>query len=217
MRGWMGGVLAGALVMSSGAQAQVVPASEPSDAPVVVSVVIVGASVPENAPVPVEAPPAPLTVALLLPPAQAAPVPAASGDWSREERSAARIRALQTWLMVGALRCRAGGTDLLADYSGFVSAARATLVAANDRVRARFVATYGAAEGQARFDRFTTSLANGYGGGGAAPDVCRTLTMAARLAAAEGGSPEHLLLIADLENVGDGLPGLDAPVEIAAR
>jgi hypothetical protein len=51
--------------------------------------------------------------------------------WSQADVSAAKVRELQTRLMVAALRCRATGVNILASYNNFVGSAKPAIVAAN--------------------------------------------------------------------------------------
>ena len=72
----------------------------------------------------------------------------AAGCWAKEDAAvAAKVRELQTMLMVGALRCRATGIDILPSYNAFVSTHRKTIAAMNDRLKAHF-ASSGPTEGQ---------------------------------------------------------------------
>ena len=91
-------------------------------------------------------------------------MPAQAQDrcWSEREVAAAQVREMQTMLMVAALRCRAVNIDISADYNGFVATQRAALERANLVIKQHFAAVGGQ---QADYDRFATSLANGFGDG----------------------------------------------------
>lgn len=118
----------------------------------------------------------------------------AAGCWARQDTAAAaKVRELQTMLMVGALRCRATGIDILAGYNAFVSAHRQTIAAMNDRLKAHF-ASSGPIEGQRRYDRFTTALANGYGAGTTGPESCAEMAALAKEARSAAGSAELVAL-----------------------
>lgn len=119
----------------------------------------------------------------------------AESCWAKEEIAAAKVRELQTMLMVAALRCRATGIDILPSYNRFVSANRKTITAMNDRLKAHFGGN-GPAEGQRRYDRFTTSLANAYGGGATGEDSCAEMADLADEGAAASGSA-RLIAIAE--------------------
>jgi hypothetical protein len=92
----------------------------------------------------------------------AAPATAA-GCWASADIAAARIREMQTKLAVAALQCRFSGYDIRTDYNRFLRNGRSTLRAANGRLKAHFMAQ-GTAVGQRDYDRYTTALANAYGG-----------------------------------------------------
>jgi hypothetical protein len=92
----------------------------------------------------------------------AAGVPAAAAPscWGEREVSAAHVRQMQTMLMVAALRCRAAGIDISTDYDGFVTAERDALGTENGVIKQHFAQAGGT---QSDYDRFATSLANGFG------------------------------------------------------
>jgi hypothetical protein len=115
--------------------------------------------------------------------------------WSEADLSAAKVRQMQTKLMVAALRCRAGGVDILSSYNHFMRAKRAEISAANDRLKAHF-RTANRASGDRDYDRWVTSLANTYGGARTNENSCSdAATMADEAASARGG----LLAVADRE------------------
>jgi hypothetical protein len=135
-----------------------------------------------------------LALCVLANPARAT----STSGWSQADISAAKIRELQTRLMVAALRCRAGGIDILASYNRFVGADRDQLRAANDRLKAHFMAA-GAATGERDYDRYTTALANSYGASQWGPGSCEQAARLADDAIAARGK-----LIAVAERAGDG-------------
>jgi hypothetical protein len=96
--------------------------------------------------------------------------PAAS-CWSQADVSAAKVRELQTRLMVAALRCRATGVNILASYNAFVGNAKPAIVAANDQLKVHFGAA-GPVAGQRDYDHYTTTLANAYGAADTGPESC---------------------------------------------
>lgn len=139
--------------------------------------------------------------------ALSAAAPADAGCWSAEHASAARVRNLQTFLMVETLRCQAMGFNISADYNAFVRGNRAAISTANDRIKAFFITASGPVYGQTAYDRFTTSLANAYGAARTSADSCA----AARSVAAEGAlidnSHEGLAMIAARQGLDPVLPG----------
>ncbi|WP_052730160.1 hypothetical protein [Sphingomonas sp. SRS2] len=133
--------------------------------------------------------------------------PANAGCWSADHASAARVRDLQTFLMVETLRCQAMGFNISADYNAFVRANRGAIGAANDRIKAFFIGSAGPVYGQTAYDRFTTSLANAYGAARTNADSCATARSTAAEAALMANSHEGLTMIADRQGLNPALPG----------
>ena len=100
----------------------------------------------------------------------AAPASAA-GCWTQADVSAAKVHEMKTRLMVAANGCRAGDADILASYNRFVAARHAALSAADDRLRAHFLAAAGD-DGQRDYDRYTAALEQAYGAGAASAESC---------------------------------------------
>jgi hypothetical protein len=100
----------------------------------------------------------------------AAPASAAS-CWSQADVSAAKVHEMQTRLMVAATECHADGIDILASYNQFVAAKHAALSAADDRLRAHFLAAGGDA-GERDYLRYTAALEQAYGAGATSDDSC---------------------------------------------
>lgn len=143
---------------------------------------------------------------------------AAGNDcWSGQEVAAAKIRNLQSMLMVAALRCHGSQVDVLADYNRFVNANRAAIVQANNSLKSYFTRTSGGAEGQRRYDRFTTALANTFGAGGSDGETCSDMASIARTAQDARGSFAQLVQIADREGLEPAMPTRNCPMAIAAK
>ena len=141
---------------------------------------------------------------------------AVSDCWSAQEVSAAKVRDMQTMMMVAGLRCRTTGTDVLASYNRFVVRHRAAITEVNGRLKAHFNAAYGQVEGARNYDRFTTALANAYGAGGSGADNCADMaSLADRAAAARGGL--ELASLAEERGMAPDLPATRCSVAIAAR
>lgn len=154
-----------------------------------------------------------LAVAMTAGSAQAA----ASDCWSVQEVSAAKLRDLQTMLMVAGLRCRNTDTDVLAGYNRFVVINRAAITEANNRLKMHFNAAYGSIEGQRSYDRFTTALANAYGAGGSGAGDCRDMADLAEDAAAAQGSTAALLALAEQRGIQPDTPSRRCTMEMAAK
>lgn len=133
--------------------------------------------------------------------------PANAGCWSADHAGAARVRDLQTFLMVETLRCQAMGFNISADYNAFVRGNRSAIGAANDRIKAFFILSAGPVYGQTAYDRFTTSLANAYGAGKTNADSCEGARSVAAEAALMANSREGLEMIADRQGLNPALPG----------
>jgi len=146
----------------------------------------------------------------------AQPAEAAMGCWNGESAAAAKVRDLQSRLMVATLRCRAIGVDLLTDYNQFVRDNRSTLQAANGVIKAQFASGYGPA-GETAYDSFTTALANAYGGDATSGEICETTAGAAREAAAAAGDVGKLLAIAERFGPSPDLPGGECPITFSQR
>lgn len=139
----------------------------------------------------------------------------AESCWAKEEIAAAKVREMQSMLMVAALRCRASGINILPSYNAFVSANRKTIMAMNDRLKLHFWAA-GPAEGQRRYDRFTTSLANAYGAGQTGEESCADMADLAQEAAMASGTGE-LIAIAERNIPSPRLPGSACRIVLADR
>jgi len=143
---------------------------------------------------------------------------AATGDcWSAQTVAAAKVRDLQTMLMVAGLRCRGTANDVLSGYNRFVNANRGAIVTVNDQLKAHFKTAYGAIEGQRSYDRFTTALANAYGAGGDGSANCADMAKLAGEAAAARGSSASLVAIAEARGFDPDLPSRNCSVRIAAK
>jgi len=91
---------------------------------------------------------------------------AVAACWSPAHVEAAQVRDFETMLMVATLRCQIKGVDLSGQYNQFIRDKRAVLTSINDELRGKFIAE--GLKGKAAldaYDRFVTSLANGYGSG----------------------------------------------------
>ncbi len=142
--------------------------------------------------------------------------PAQAGCWSAEAIAAAKVRDMETMLMVSALRCRASGHDFLGRYNNFVRKGRGALTQANDQLRAHFSAEVGTARGLNDYDRYVTSIANRYGAG-AEGLSCRDMASITEAAAAEGNSFLALEKLADRADVQPIIHGRRCAVTLATK
>ena len=107
-----------------------------------------------------------LLVSLALAGVVAGPVSATC--WEADEYEAARMRDLQTVLMVSALKCGHSDATMPGAYNSWVRRAKDKLVAGEQKLLAHFVR-----EGdRAKYDKFTTALANRYSQYAEDPKFC---------------------------------------------
>ena len=145
----------------------------------------------------------------------ALPAQAAMGCWNETQVAAAKIRDLQSRLMVASLRCAAMGVDVTPAYNRFVVANRTTIQGANAVLQAQFRAGYGAA-GEMHYDRFATALANAYGDDATDAEICAETAFVAEEAASAGGDIRRLVALAERLGAAPSLPGGQCPVTFAA-
>jgi hypothetical protein len=142
------------------------------------------------------------------------PAQASMGCWNTQHIAAAKIRDLQSRLMVATMRCRAMGIDVLPAYNDFVRTNRGTIQAANNVIKARFADGYGS-RGQTEYDRFTTALANAYGADATNASICRTTADRAQEAVSARGDINQLMRIDDAMGATPRLPGGECKVTFA--
>ena len=148
--------------------------------------------------------------------AMLAGAPAGAACWSPEQTAAARIRDLQSQLMVSTLKCQVIHVDLTKEYNAFIGGNRTAIAAVNMRLKSYFIRGEGPVAGQAAYDRFTTSLANGYGSARTNNATCEEARALATEASMMANSEEGLLLLADRAGVSPRLPGARCETMAAA-
>jgi hypothetical protein len=137
----------------------------------------------------------------------AMPAQATMGCWNETQLAAAKVRDLQSRLMVSSLRCAAFGADITPAYNRFVVANRETIQGANRVLMAQFRSGYGA-EADTQYDRFATALANAYGDDATDRDICAEMGAVADEAAAAAGDIDALVALEDRFGfVSASLPG----------
>ena len=121
--------------------------------------------------------------------------PAQASCWSEADMDAAKVRDLQSRLMVATLRCNAAGVDVTGAYNSFVVANRETLQGINGVLMTQFRAGAGDDEAQVQYDRYATALANAYGGDATDRRVCANTARLAEEAAGAAGSVARLVAL----------------------
>jgi hypothetical protein len=140
---------------------------------------------------------------------------AEAGCWNQTQVAAAKVRDLQSRLMVATLRCAAMGVNVAGSYNRFVAANRGALQAANAVLLAQFRSGFGRL-GQTEYDRFATSLANIYGDDATNATICGETEVLADEAAAANGEIGRLVAIEDRLGFVTPLPGGQCSVTFAA-
>ena len=143
------------------------------------------------------------------------PANAAMGCWNSTQVAAAKVRDLQSRLMVATLRCQAMGADVTPAYNRFVRANRTTIQGANAVLLAQFRTGYGS-QAQTHYDRFATALANVYGADATDHEVCADTAALAEEAAAANGDIGQLVAIEDRFGFSSDLPGGQCGYSFAA-
>ena len=136
----------------------------------------------------------------------AAPAQAVPACWSEADMDAAKVRDLQSRLMVATLRCQGAGIDITTAYNRFVVANRATLQGVNGVLMTQFRSGFGD-DAQTQYDRYATALANAYGGDATDRRVCANSERLADEAAAAEGSVARLVSLHSRSGLPPPRPG----------
>ena len=136
----------------------------------------------------------------------AMPAQATMACWNETQLAAAKVRDLQSRLMVASLRCAAMGVDITPAYNRFVVANRDTIQGANRILMAQFRSGYGG-QAELHYDRFATALANAYGDDATDRTICADTATIAEEAAAAGGNVDALVALEDRFGFAPALPG----------
>ncbi len=137
--------------------------------------------------------------------------PAQAACWSEAAVEAAKVRDLETMLMVSSLRCHAANPALLDEYNGFVKSSRAALTQVNQTLRKQFAD----AGGLNAYDKFVTAIANRYGAGTEGL-TCNDMASIVAAAQAEGGSLAGLTRLATDAGAEPRLSGPKCSVTMAS-
>lgn len=140
----------------------------------------------------------------------------AQACWTNAAQDAAKIKHLNTMLMVTALRCRNTADNFLPDYNQFVVKHNSLIGAQNTALRNHLSATYGARGAEGALDRMSIGYANSYGNGHRAMD-CRQLKNLAAKLASETHGVVTMAAVADVTVVGGSWSGATCPTRMATR
>lgn len=137
----------------------------------------------------------------------AMPAHAVMGCWNPTQVAAAKVRDLQSRLMVATLRCQATGADVTGAYNRFMQANMTTIQGANRVLLAQFRTGFGNAQADTQYDHFATALANAYGADATNAEVCHDTAALADEAAAAQGDIRQLIAIEERLGFESDLPG----------
>jgi uncharacterized membrane protein YoaK (UPF0700 family) len=140
----------------------------------------------------------------------------AQACWTNAAQDAAKIKHLNTMLMVTALRCRNTADNFLPDYNQFVVKHNSLIGAQNTALRNHLSAIYGARGAEGALDRMSIGYANSYGNGHRAMD-CRQLKNLAAKLASETHGVVTMAAVADVTVVGGSWSGVTCPTRMATR
>ena len=142
--------------------------------------------------------------------------PAQASCWKTDQVAAAKIRDMETMLMVSALRCRGNGGTMIARYNQFVVKSRGALLQVNDQLRTHFAENDGAGRALGAYDSYVTKIANRYGAG-AEGLTCDDLSAITDAALSETPSFVALSALAERAGVQPLLGGGECEARFAAR
>ena len=137
--------------------------------------------------------------------------------WTPAEADAAKVRDLQSRMMVAALRCGKSNHDLLSHYNNFVRSKRPLLAANNDLLKGHFAKGKTKRKALHHYDRYATSLANRYGAGSGDLTECKSMKRLAQTAAGSDDKHSSLVKIAHHQGLSPALPGGRCGIVLASN
>jgi hypothetical protein len=138
----------------------------------------------------------------------------AQACWSSAAQDAAKIKHLNTMLMVTALRCRNTADNFLPQYNRFVAKHNGLIGSQNNVLKTHLSATYGAGGALNALDRMSIGYANSYGTGHKAMGCSQLKELAARLSTEPHGVVT-MAAAADIVVTGQSWSGATCPTRIA--
>jgi hypothetical protein len=141
--------------------------------------------------------------------------PAYASCWTPSQVAAAKVRDLDTMLMVSALRCRKTNVEMMDRYNAFVVQDRIPLTKVNDVLREHFIEKVGHSEALNAYDNYVTKVANRYGAGSEGLS-CEDMSSIVGAAASEQVTVEALIQVAERANISPILDEQACPITIAS-
>lgn len=140
----------------------------------------------------------------------------AQACWTNASQDAAKIKHLNTMLMVTALRCRNTPDNFLPHYNRFVIKHNALIGSQNNVLKSHLSQTYGAGGALNALDRMSIGFANSYGNGHKRMG-CKELKQLAADLAIQPHGVATMASIADQSVDAKSWAGQACPVSIAKR
>ncbi|WP_373474930.1 S-adenosyl-L-homocysteine hydrolase [Sphingorhabdus sp.] len=140
----------------------------------------------------------------------------AQACWTNAAQDAAKIKHLNTMLMVTALRCRNTPDNFLPHYNRFVVKHNSLIGSQNTALKGHLAQTYGARGAEGALDRMSIGYANSYGNGHKNMD-CKQLKDLASKLSSESHGVVTMAAAADIVITGQSWSGPACPVRIAKR
>lgn len=140
----------------------------------------------------------------------------AQACWTNASQDAAKIKHLNTMLMVTALRCRNTPDNFLPHYNRFVIKHNALIGSQNNVLKSHLSQTYGAGGAVNALDRMSIGFANSYGNGHKRMG-CKELKQLAADLANQPHGVATMASIADQAVDSKSWVGQACPVSIAKR
>lgn len=137
--------------------------------------------------------------------------------WTPAAVDAAKVRDLQSRLMVAALRCAKSSHDLLPEYNDFVRNKKPLLKLGNGVLKSHFAKGKTRKQATRAYDRYAVSLANRYGAGSGDLSECKHMKSVASEAATSEATLASLVEIAQIHSLSPSLPGGRCGIVIAAK
>jgi hypothetical protein len=140
----------------------------------------------------------------------------AQACWTNAAQDAAKIKHLNTMLMVTALRCRNTSDNFLPHYNRFVVKHNALIGSQNNVLKSHLAATHGAGGALNALDRMSIGYANSYGNGHKVMGCSELKALASKLAS-ESHGVVTMAAAADFAVTGQSWSGATCATRIAGR
>jgi len=138
----------------------------------------------------------------------------AQACWTNAAQDAAKIKHLNTMLMVTALRCRNTVDNFLPHYNRFVAKHNGLIGSQNNVLKSHLAATYGSGGALNALDRMSIGYANGYGTGHRVMG-CSELKALANKLSSEPHGVVTMAAAADAVVTGQSWSGATCPTRMA--